>query len=637
MHRYVFLLFLSSFLSVETKSGYRQSRGSIPVLIDGMSHNFVFYFDDESTIETQALRFCAENVLLEKDKAHVIERRAKEYVDSLDHVHNYIEIVKPSFGGTIYSHETDPYVRIDMRLRSVGDWISDIPYEIQILTLKDKLMTMPFQKEMLQQDIVIYVSNELFGTYYVEIRILDPSTSRIVALDDCIFDVIPVSSPLTLSTTEASSSFSSSVSSLKNHKIVIVSDLGDNIDGTRRVTLQQIDALLHHDARVEILDTSESGRMGRLGQILQERFPNEINENALTFRHIPILVDSDVWRGSLATFDEKCISMGTESKLEDPLWDHLKLAHYWKTSNADALWITNSGIKDDGNATMIDLIAHLARVKGNVKHRYMDVAANGLDEPTRKYLRKIFQDPYPSITHIAVNSRPLASHIPELTYDLARVRMFQPAVNLTKFDLCKGICSELEEFDGNNEEDVFVRYEYLTKRCKTECSNQLNDDGNYDVDEDDNVVRILFLGRLMMAKGPGMLLKSISRLPSRLQSRVEIVLVGSGYLRHPLSSLAEHLNISSRVLISNGNVAHEVVPKVIASSDIFVFPSLYPEAFGIVCVEAMALGLPVVGFGFGGSSDFLHHMDTGLIASPPTPFRSFSFLGTSHREQTSPS
>ena len=122
-----------------------------------------------------------------------------------------------------------------------------------------------------------------------------------------------------------------------------------------------------------------------------------------------------------------------------------------------------------------------------------------------------------------------------------------------------------------------------------------------------------------MPKAPAVLLKSIARLPRHVRDRVELLVVGNGYLRKPLQDLSRHLNISNQVIISDGNVPHDDVPKVIASSDIFVFPSLYPEAFGIVGVEAMALGLPIIGFGVGGSSDYLHHMETGLVASPPTP------------------
>ena len=157
---------------------------------------------------------------------------------------------------------------------------------------------------------------------------------------------------------------------------------------------------------------------------------------------------------------------------------------------------------------------------------------------------------------------------------------------------------------------------YLRERCEIECWNENEDDYYHD---ERRTIRVLFLGRLVMPKAPGVLLKSIARLPRHVRDRVELLVVGNGYLRKPLQDLSRHLNISNQVIISDGNVPHDDVPKVIASSDIFVFPSLYPEAFGIVGVEAMALGLPIIGFGVGGSSDYLHHMETGLVASPPTP------------------
>ena len=127
---------------------------------------------------------------------------------------------------------------------------------------------------------------------------------------------------------------------------------------------------------------------------------------------------------------------------------------------ADAIWLTNTGLQEDGRSPTIDLMSHLARLQGNVKHRFMDVAAFGLDEPTRKFLKRIFRDSHhPSVTNIAVNSKSFASQIPSLTNNLARVRMFRPAVNLTKFDLCSGVCESLSSTSSH------VRVEYVAFTC----------------------------------------------------------------------------------------------------------------------------------------------------------------------------
>ena len=53
-----------------------------------------------------------------------------------------------------------------------------------------------------------------------------------------------------------------------------------------------------------------------------------------------------------------------------------------------------------------------------------------------------------------------------------------------------------------------------------------------------------------------------------------------------------------------GRVPHASVIAALAAADVVVFPSVYPESFGIVNLEAMAAGVPVVSFAAGGASDY---------------------------------
>ena len=53
-----------------------------------------------------------------------------------------------------------------------------------------------------------------------------------------------------------------------------------------------------------------------------------------------------------------------------------------------------------------------------------------------------------------------------------------------------------------------------------------------------------------------------------------------------------------------------------AAMDIFVLPSAQPEPFGGVVMEAMALGLPVVGTAIGGTSEQIAEGETGLLVPP---------------------
>ena len=64
-----------------------------------------------------------------------------------------------------------------------------------------------------------------------------------------------------------------------------------------------------------------------------------------------------------------------------------------------------------------------------------------------------------------------------------------------------------------------------------------------------------------------------------------------------------------------GRLSHKEVMKYIAEADIFSLPS-WNEAFGVVYIEAMAHGKPVIGCQGEGIEDFVEHGKTGLLVKP---------------------
>lgn len=73
--------------------------------------------------------------------------------------------------------------------------------------------------------------------------------------------------------------------------------------------------------------------------------------------------------------------------------------------------------------------------------------------------------------------------------------------------------------------------------------------------------------------------------------------------RRRLEAVAGELGISDRVRF--GSLERDELPDAYRDADAFVFPSLWEEPFGMVPVEAMACGVPVVATGTGGSAEFL--------------------------------
>jgi len=109
-----------------------------------------------------------------------------------------------------------------------------------------------------------------------------------------------------------------------------------------------------------------------------------------------------------------------------------------------------------------------------------------------------------------------------------------------------------------------------------------------------HVPTILFLGRLVPRKGCATLLDAAAELQKRRGSKpFQVLICGKGSLREKLEQQAKRLGIDKSVRFT-GFVDEADKPSYLASADIAVFPSVGGESFGIVLIEAMATGKPVV-------------------------------------------
>ena len=112
---------------------------------------------------------------------------------------------------------------------------------------------------------------------------------------------------------------------------------------------------------------------------------------------------------------------------------------------------------------------------------------------------------------------------------------------------------------------------------------------------------ILSVARLHRSKGLDALLVALSKVKERIPD-VKLVIVGKGPEETRLRSLARFLRLADNVIFFTDLTTHDVMPRVYASCDLFVLPSLY-EPFGVAVVEAMACGKPVVASDVGGMRD----------------------------------
>jgi glycosyltransferase involved in cell wall biosynthesis len=126
---------------------------------------------------------------------------------------------------------------------------------------------------------------------------------------------------------------------------------------------------------------------------------------------------------------------------------------------------------------------------------------------------------------------------------------------------------------------------------------------------------ILFFGSLVRYKGPDVLLKAFKTVKKEFP-KAKLIFAGRGEMFEELSNQALKLDLVKDVLFT-GFVEEDKKPLYFKAADIFCLPSTtMAESFGIVNLEAMASGIPIVASNLGGIPDIVKHGVNGLLAEP---------------------
>ncbi len=120
---------------------------------------------------------------------------------------------------------------------------------------------------------------------------------------------------------------------------------------------------------------------------------------------------------------------------------------------------------------------------------------------------------------------------------------------------------------------------------------------------------VLYAGRLEWEKGVQTLVEAVPRLRRRFPG-LRLVVVGRGSQQEALEALARRLRVSRSVLFT-GWLTEAGLRAVAAAADVAVVPSVY-EPFGLVALEAAALGTPLVASDTGGLAEIVVNGETGL-------------------------
>ena len=126
---------------------------------------------------------------------------------------------------------------------------------------------------------------------------------------------------------------------------------------------------------------------------------------------------------------------------------------------------------------------------------------------------------------------------------------------------------------------------------------------------------VLYVGRLEPRKGVDVLIRAMPLVRARIKE-ARLVIVGDGPDRDTLTALAQSVDAGATFV---GRVDDEALPAYMQASDIVCSPALGGESFGIVLLEAMACGTPVVASRIEGYVEMLGDGDAAVLVPPRDP------------------
>ena len=123
---------------------------------------------------------------------------------------------------------------------------------------------------------------------------------------------------------------------------------------------------------------------------------------------------------------------------------------------------------------------------------------------------------------------------------------------------------------------------------------------------------LLWVGRLDRRKGFDIAVRAFSALCERYPD-LSLLVVGSGPCRHVVDGVPLHVR---RRIVMMGDVDDDRLPSVYAAGDVFIAPAIEGESFGVVLLEAMAAGRPIVATGIEGYCDVVRADIDALVVRP---------------------
>lgn len=130
-----------------------------------------------------------------------------------------------------------------------------------------------------------------------------------------------------------------------------------------------------------------------------------------------------------------------------------------------------------------------------------------------------------------------------------------------------------------------------------------------------DIFQMVYIGRLVEIKGVHLLIDAVNILRNQYNINTKLSIVGYGACKNILEKQVNDLDLNSLVTFEG---MQRNIGKYLQTADIFVYPSICQEVFGISIVEALAYGVPCVAFKVGGIPEIISSGFNGFLATDIT-------------------
>jgi glycosyltransferase involved in cell wall biosynthesis len=237
-------------------------------------------------------------------------------------------------------------------------------------------------------------------------------------------------------------------------------------------------------------------------------------------------------------------------------------------------------------------------------------------------LDRTADDPTAVVVHLHGSLRMFAERIgwPEPDSELYRVGTFMEDFSLAHADRLLAASASIARLTAGNAtapSDIDVVAGAVDSELFSPAPARVSEDGD---------LRVLFAGNVVANKGVGTVLEAFIRIAPE-HPRVSLLIAGSSEdgTADQVKARARDAGVAERVQML-GFVEHGELPALYRSVDVLAVPSQYEGGPGMVYLEAMACGLPVIAGRAGGAAEAVADGETGILVAPDDSERTAAAL-----------